>query len=540
MKRKISVITMALIMVISCLVTAFAAESDLVISTAEELDAFAAAVNAGDSFLGKTVMLANDIAVSGDFAPIGTKDAPFSGKFDGNGKTVSGMYTECDYAGFFGYTDGAEISDLTVSGDFSANKYAGAVTAYAVDTVIENCICDSGVYAYSYAGGIAGYIESGKISDCTHTDFAAVSGYTEATGGIAGFSGADIENCVNKAAMSGAKNVGGIAGEATGNITGCENTVAVDGASNVGGIAGICDGEISYCVNKGNVGPVSGKTVSNVGGIAGMLRNGSVKESASYSAVSATGNFAGGIAGYISDSTVSDCIVTGSVINTASYAGGIFGFSLKGTVKNCVVTASVTAKDSTDGGIGAVSQGTVTDCYYPASEAKAVTAGSASATAVSDFTDKTVLSALDFVNVWTINELHASYPLLKNISYHTLINVSEKEADCVNSGYFKAECLVCMEKINITYPAMGHSFTVTSSMAPTCTEDGFENGSCSACGETQSVILSATGHSDADSDNICDSCKTDLSEKDDSEMTIFEKIADFFRKILDWIKGLFS
>lgn len=541
MKRKISAIAMALIIAVSCFVTAFAAEADLVISTPEALDAFAAAVNAGNSFEGKTVVLGSDISVSDSFVPVGKKNAPFSGTFDGNGKTVSGISLDCDYAGLFGYTDGAEISALTVSGEFDAESYAGAVAAYAKDTVIENCICESGVYAFSYAGGIAGYIESGKIADCESTDFAAVYGYSEATGGIAGFSGADIEGCKNNAAISGVKNVGGIVGEAAGNITSCENLVAVYASSmNLGGIAGICDGEIAYCVNKGKVSPEQGASVSNAGGIAGMLRGASVKESASYAAVNATGNFAGGIAGYATDSTITDCIMTSDVVNTALYAGGIFGCALKSNVTKCVAVSSVTAKNSTDGGVGAVAQGTVSDCYYSVSEERAVVQGTASAVKTGDFTDKSALSALDFNKTWTINEFHASYPLLQKLSYHTFINVEEKEADCVNGGYFKAECEVCLEKINITYPATGHSFTVVSSKAPTCTEDGFEDGLCSVCNTAQTVILSATGHSDADSDGVCDICKADLSEKNDSEMTIFEKIAEFFNKILQWLKNLFS
>ena len=64
-----------------------------------------------------------------NWTPIGTEDNPFSGIFDGNFHTISGLKSSgADHAGLFGYADGASISKLIVNGcDFSGNKSAAVM-----------------------------------------------------------------------------------------------------------------------------------------------------------------------------------------------------------------------------------------------------------------------------------------------------------------------------------------------------------------------------------------------------------------------------
>ena len=150
MKTKLSKITsVALALALVCIMCITASASGLtgdgtknnpyVIDTASRLDAFSQMVADGNDFSGSFVILEADITADAAFTPIGSETAPFRGVFDGNGKTISDINAECDYAGLFGYTDGAVISDLTVTGSFRAETYAGAVVAYAKDTVIEGC-----------------------------------------------------------------------------------------------------------------------------------------------------------------------------------------------------------------------------------------------------------------------------------------------------------------------------------------------------------------------------------------------------------------
>lgn len=85
--------------------------------------------------------LAVDITnMSGFSTPIGTNTAVFSGFFDGNNKTLSGININRagDYVGLFGYTSGATIQNLTISGSVKGSKYVGGVVGYALNTTIYN------------------------------------------------------------------------------------------------------------------------------------------------------------------------------------------------------------------------------------------------------------------------------------------------------------------------------------------------------------------------------------------------------------------
>lgn len=85
--------------------------------------------------------LAVDITnMSGFSTPIGTNTAVFSGFFDGNNKTLSGININKagDYVGLFGYTSGATIQNLTISGAVKGSKYVGGVVGYALNTTIYN------------------------------------------------------------------------------------------------------------------------------------------------------------------------------------------------------------------------------------------------------------------------------------------------------------------------------------------------------------------------------------------------------------------
>ncbi|MBR1988498.1 MAG: hypothetical protein IKA36_05630 [Clostridia bacterium] len=105
--------------------------ADLVISSVTDLKNFATRVREGTSYSGKTVQLKNDIDCStlSSFDPIGTRDNPFKGTFDGNGKTISNLplcqndyyedhflaqNTWCNYFGLFECIDGATIKNLHI------------------------------------------------------------------------------------------------------------------------------------------------------------------------------------------------------------------------------------------------------------------------------------------------------------------------------------------------------------------------------------------------------------------------------------------
>ena len=95
------------------------------IASAEDLAAFAQAVNDGSSLtpfmVDGVVVLLNDIDASSikEWTPIGTASNPFSGNFDGKGRTIRNInwtINAANYAdaGLFGYTKGASILGLNV------------------------------------------------------------------------------------------------------------------------------------------------------------------------------------------------------------------------------------------------------------------------------------------------------------------------------------------------------------------------------------------------------------------------------------------
>ncbi|NLH01096.1 MAG: S8 family serine peptidase [Clostridiales bacterium] len=224
------------------------------IGTIAELQAFAKAVDEGDSYKDKTVLLTADIDASGTaWNPIGyyisTKDFKnFAGTFDGQGHTVTINACDQNSSGFgFIAVNSGTIKNLTVAGTISAK---------------------------SYVGGIAGK-NGGKIESCTNK--ADISGTSTAIGGIAGYceTNSYIENCANfgNVVTVGAQYVGGIVGQtlAKADICCCFNSGSVSGTKGyIGGIAGYALDNVHNCYNTGTVSTSDTKS-KTIGGIAGYL-----------------------------------------------------------------------------------------------------------------------------------------------------------------------------------------------------------------------------------------------------------------------------
>ena len=164
--------------------------TDLVIHSADELRKFAQSVNSGDTYSGKTVILAEDIDLLGEnWTPIGlsaNSKNKFQGTFDGMGHIISNMTIDSDEeatytaAGFFGALNGtvrnlvfenADVSHLSAPapGDKEGGTTNGtAVVAgsiYPNGTIDDVTVKNSSVSANRYVGGITGYAY-GNITNC--------------------------------------------------------------------------------------------------------------------------------------------------------------------------------------------------------------------------------------------------------------------------------------------------------------------------------------------------------------------------------------
>ena len=111
--------------------TAAAESADVTIATAAELRQFAADVNNGNTYEGKTVTLTADVALGGENSPwtqIGKDSAPFKGTFDGGYHIVSGLYIASGSSvGLFGDVNGGTVKNLVVRGEVTGSSNVGGV-----------------------------------------------------------------------------------------------------------------------------------------------------------------------------------------------------------------------------------------------------------------------------------------------------------------------------------------------------------------------------------------------------------------------------
>lgn len=151
----------------------------------------------------------------------------FSGSFDGNGHTISGLYaTQTYYSGFFySINEGGSVSDLQIKDSYVyTTKYGGGIAAYNYGT-ITGCSFEGTIATSSGdVGGIAG-INEGTITNCwfrgtiTGEDSSCIGGLTGC------MKSGTLSSCYAYAVMTASENAegaGGIAGSyAAGTVTNC-------------------------------------------------------------------------------------------------------------------------------------------------------------------------------------------------------------------------------------------------------------------------------------------------------------------------------
>ena len=352
-------------------------DNPYLISNAGQLAAFARVVNDGktdicakltEDIVIQEGVLKADGSLNGDgsdfeqWTPIGEYgedgERAYTGIFDGNGKTISGLYIDsnADYIGLFGYIgSGAEVKDVGIENSYincRGGMHTGGICGYSYGGTIENCY-NTGTVSGNYAGGVCG-ISYGTVENCYNTG--TVSGtdasFINYVGGICGRNMNDgtIENCYNTGTVSG-RYAGGVCGINYTTVTNCYNTGTVSGEY-AGGVCGnnMNPGKIDRCYNTGTV---SGTMFA--GGVCGY-NSGTVENCYNTGAVSGTttggSNYAGGVCGYnMNTGTIENCYNTGAVSSTgaasSNYAGGVCGWNLGSPVKNCYYLEGLENTDDT-------------------------------------------------------------------------------------------------------------------------------------------------------------------------------------------------
>ena len=382
------------------------------ITTSGQLAAFANAVNNGNTFAGKTIVLANDLDMSAHYwTPAGDNGSTsrrLMGTFNGNDRTITGIkmnpmvYTQ--YAGFFGYigTNGKaqnlNLEKAYIIGFTGDTAYAGGIAGYNCGHIV-NCEVDGVVngiglslpfyptdwkdalamgisaisnfslnlpdFVFSYAGGIVGYNNGGIISNSTNRSRVNAIAYTTlaSAGGVVGLNeNGMIVDC---------RNHGKVRALSTDIIFDLYDEI--HWAISVGKTAGLIDGilidellskGVEKLVEKifgeatkkafGKLPSVTVKGIANIayaGGIAGMN-------------VTTNGN--GGIIRCSNSGTV-DCDATtmSSISEIVGLIKGIAAVATTGLagLTQIPIVISVIFVDSYSGGVAGWNNGIIDDCH---------------------------------------------------------------------------------------------------------------------------------------------------------------------------------
>lgn len=191
---------------------------------------------------------------------MGNRTTQYSGTFDGNNKTVSGLYFNGDSTciGLFGSSesDGNIKNVGVVDSYFKGNDHVGGVCGNNAGT-ITNCYNAGNLTAIESSatiGGICGYNNGGTIANCYNTGTVTATGIVASVGGVCGCSTELILNCYNigtvTAASSGA-DISGICGYNFGPIKNCYYLADTEDENGGKTTAQFVSGEVAYLLSQG-------------------------------------------------------------------------------------------------------------------------------------------------------------------------------------------------------------------------------------------------------------------------------------------------
>lgn len=259
------------------------------IETVDDLLALAKATDA--ETLGKNYRLKADLNLKDTpFNGIGSAGQPFTGRFDGQGHTISHVTInapEGENVGFFNVIKGATIRDLKlVDVEITGKTNVGGLVGSArvqldssdlsknVANLIGGCSVSGTVTGTKNVGGLVG-LNEGKTDPQTLFSIASavdkcaasvtVNG-KEMTGGLVGKNGGTITKSSSGGTVKGDTTTGGLVGDSSGDIYDSHTSCTVAGSSHTGGFVGFSDGAVKNCYS---IGGVSGTDYT--GGFAGVI-----------------------------------------------------------------------------------------------------------------------------------------------------------------------------------------------------------------------------------------------------------------------------
>ncbi len=211
-----------------------------------------------------------------EWKPIGARWSSYTGTFDGQGYTISGLYFNnptSSYVGLFGSIGAnGKISNVGVLDSYFQFSELGGGVCGVNHRTVRDCKNTGSVRGLAAIGGVCGLNEKGGIIENSFNE-GTVSGTgdnVQQVGGVCGYNNGTIKSCYNTASVSGQNSVGGVCGlNSRGIITNCFNEGTVSGQTFVGGVCGNgCGVTTTNCFNGGIV---SGQ--SHVSGVCGYDYN---------------------------------------------------------------------------------------------------------------------------------------------------------------------------------------------------------------------------------------------------------------------------
>jgi hypothetical protein len=342
---------------------------------------------------------------------------PFTGVFDGDGHTISGLsYSTQEqypiglfiYIGYGGFgSDRTEVKNLRLAGvniDAPKADRVGVLVGSLTSGAITNCSAvDATVAGNSYVGGLIGE-SNATIRDCSYTGSVTSSGIA---GGLVGATdqGA-ILDCRFEGTVTGQNSVGGLVGWNRISIISCGAAGSVTGNLGVGGCVGYnygwsydYPGNITSCWSAAFV----KGTDARVGGFIGENASGTIKScwaSGSVEGDSEVGGFAGWASGI-----VSDCYASGPVRGQTNVGG--FAGSTSSSSSYCYSIGRVSGEQSIGGFTPA---GSPYQCYWDV-QTSGTTQGAGQGKTTAEMMTAATFIGWGYEGLWTIAE-GIDYPRL--------------------------------------------------------------------------------------------------------------------------------
>ncbi|MDY4409310.1 MAG: Ig-like domain-containing protein [Prevotella sp.] len=279
--------------------------------------------------------------------PVGNNSAPFKGIFEGNNHKITGLSinrTSNDYTGFWGYTDHAQISNVSIFGSsVKGNNYCGTVLGYSQNTKITNVSASfENVGGAKCIAGFCGIARNSSFTNCSTSVNSTITSTDSISGGMLGKAfNSTLSKCTVEATVKASKgSVGGVVGYSE-NVNfddiSCQGAVSSDNNDvNVGGLVGTNNSTDGTTIKSCNI-KVKVTSKGNAGGLFAFVSGFGAKciSDCHFKADIEGASNVGGLIGYIKEGVVSvdSSETVGSITGTGDHVAGAIGYSEGGCIE---------------------------------------------------------------------------------------------------------------------------------------------------------------------------------------------------------------